>query len=200
MNRKENIISIAKDSFNFTIDAKPPSPLFLMRYVEWLTPYYSFLYLVSREFKPKVTVEIGTSWGFGATHLALGNPEGRVYTIEINQEFSDIFKSSAYYQEINNVEIIQDNSSNAVHRFENDSIDLLFIDGNHAYEVAKEDYDNYFPKVKEGGIILIDDIDFTDGMRRFWEEIKEDKFDVNYIRPIYTIRPGQGVGFGVVLK
>jgi predicted O-methyltransferase YrrM len=76
----------------------------------------------------------------------------------------------------------------------------LFIDGNHAYEVAKEDYDNYFPKVKEGGIILIDDIDFTDGMRRFWEEIKEDKFDVNYIRPIYTIRPGQGVGFGVVLK
>jgi predicted O-methyltransferase YrrM len=155
---------------------------------------------MSRAFKPKVTVEIGTSWGFGATHFALGNPEGWVYTIELHQEFRDIFKSSTYYQEISNVEIIPDSSSNAVHRFGENSIELLFIDGNHTYEGAKEDYNNYFPKVREGGIILIDDIDFTDDMRRFWEEIKEDKFDVNFIRPVYPLRPEQGVGFGVVLK
>ena len=200
MNRKENIISIAKDSFNFTIDAKPPSPLFLMRYVEWLTPYYSFLYLVSREFKPKVTVEIGTSWGFGVTHLALGSPEGMVYTIDSSLEFANIFTSSTYYHELNNVKVILGDSSEVVSRFENNSVDLLFIDGDHTYVGAKEDYGNYFPKVREGGIILIDDIDFTDDMRRFWEEIKEDKFDVNYIRPVYPLRPEQGVGFGVVLK
>ncbi len=59
----------------------------------------------------------------------------------------------------------------------------------------------YLPKVKNGGIILIDDIELDDDMRRLWKGIKEPKFDVNFIRPFDKMMAGRrGAGFGVVLK
>jgi hypothetical protein len=37
--------------------------------------------------------------------------------------------------------------------FENESIDVLFIDGDHSYAAVKADIELWFPKVKMGGII-----------------------------------------------
>lgn len=34
-----------------------------------------------------------------------------------------------------------------------DELDFVYIDGNHAYQFVKEDIENYFPKIKKGGII-----------------------------------------------
>jgi len=34
-----------------------------------------------------------------------------------------------------------------------DSLDFVYIDGNHSYEFVKKDIENYYPKIKPGGII-----------------------------------------------
>lgn len=172
----------------------------MLHSMEILFPYYSFLYLVGREFKPKVMVEIGTYQGLGSIHLALGSPKGKVMTIEQRPDLKDDFYRFCYNERIYNIEAIIGKSLLIADRFGDNSIDLLFIDGNHDYESAKEDYNKYLPKVKENGIILIDDIQLQGDMERFWEEIKEPKFDVNFIRPRNSSRPGEGTGFGVVLK
>lgn len=52
-----------------------------------------------------------------------------------------------------NVEIIKDYSMNAVKKFEDESLDFVFIDSNHAYESVKEDIMGWSKKVKKGGII-----------------------------------------------
>jgi len=44
----------------------------------------------------------------------------------------------------------------AVH-FQNDTIDCIFIDGDHTYEGVKNDIINYYPKVKTGGLMIFDD-------------------------------------------
>ena len=44
-------------------------------------------------------------------------------------------------------------SSEVARLFEDNSIDFIYIDGNHQYEFVKEDLINYVPKVKQGGII-----------------------------------------------
>lgn len=36
--------------------------------------------------------------------------------------------------------------------------DFLFIDGGHTYEIAKADWDNYYPMVRSGGIVGIHDV------------------------------------------
>jgi predicted O-methyltransferase YrrM len=51
------------------------------------------------------------------------------------------------------VKKIKMKSSNCVDMFDNESIDFIYIDGNHQYEFVKKDLINYVPKIKEGGII-----------------------------------------------
>ncbi len=56
------------------------------------------------------------------------------------------------------------------------TVDFLFIDGEHSYEVVKQDYLNYGPMVKSGGIIAFHDtIHPRTTVKQFWEELKENR-------------------------
>lgn len=56
-------------------------------------------------------------------------------------------------KEFNNVKIIKEFSSNAVLKFDDYSLDFVFIDGNHAYEYVLQDIMMWYTKIKNGGII-----------------------------------------------
>jgi hypothetical protein len=78
----------------------------------------------------------------------------------------------------------------ALNNFSDESIDLLHIDGLHTYEAVTEDFTNWYPKVKPGGVILFHDIqakiqDF--GAWKFWEETSP-KFES------FTFKHGYGLG------
>lgn len=63
------------------------------------------------------------------------------------KEFDEKFKN-------NDIIIkIKQKSSNAFTLFENESIDFIYIDGNHQYEFVKNDLNNFFCKIKNNGII-----------------------------------------------
>jgi len=49
--------------------------------------------------------------------------------------------------------IIRDLSVNAAKRFNDNSLDFIFIDACHDYECVKEDLHTWYPKLKKGGII-----------------------------------------------
>jgi predicted O-methyltransferase YrrM len=51
--------------------------------------------------------------------------------------------------------------------------DMLFIDGDHSYEMAKHDYEKFIKNVKSGGIIVFDDLHLH-GPGKFFEELKND--------------------------
>ena len=55
------------------------------------------------------------------------------------------------------VSLIKDFSVNAARTFEDESVDLVFIDGSHGYESVKADLENWFPKIKKNGILGGDD-------------------------------------------
>ena len=63
--------------------------------------------------------------------------------------------------------------------------DLVFIDGNHQYEATL----NYFEMLKENladkAMVIFDDIHWSEGMRRAWREICEQKgivFSINFFK------------------
>ena len=49
---------------------------------------------------------------------------------------------------------IRNTSSNAVLDINDNSLDVVYIDGNHAYEYVLEDLNNYWPKLRPGGIMF----------------------------------------------
>jgi predicted O-methyltransferase YrrM len=51
------------------------------------------------------------------------------------------------------VELIKSDSSAAASLFENESLDFVFIDGNHWYDYVKKDIEAWLPKIKKGGMI-----------------------------------------------
>lgn len=56
-------------------------------------------------------------------------------------------------------ELIRMLSHDAASCFENESLDFVYIDGNHAYPFVKQDIADYWPKVKPGGILAGHDLD-----------------------------------------
>jgi hypothetical protein len=54
----------------------------------------------------------------------------------------------------------------------NTPIDLLFIDGSHAYEDVLQDFEQFFPHVNPGGIVAFHDVvDTWPGPLRVWKEV-----------------------------
>jgi predicted O-methyltransferase YrrM len=78
---------------------------------------------------------------------------------------SEIFKNIG--DSANRWWFIHDYSENVHDRFELTSIDFLFIDGDHTYDAVKRDFENYFPKVKHGGLIFFHDSRMNRGGAQF---------------------------------
>jgi len=69
-----------------------------------------------------------------------------------------------------NINIIKESSHEASKLFSNGSIDYLMIDGDHSYEGVKQDIQDYFYKVKPGGIISGDDYKAFQGVKSSVDE------------------------------
>jgi hypothetical protein len=88
---------------------------------------------------------------------------------EVNQYNDRNYRQFSY--------LLRRSFDDAIAQFEDESIDLLHIDGLHTYEAVTHDFRLWLPKVNKGGIILLHDIcprhqDF--GVWRLWNEIKEE--------------------------
>ena len=73
--------------------------------------------------------------------------------------------------------LIQSTFDDALSYFQDGSISLLHIDGLHTYEAVKHDFETWFPKMQDDGIILFHDISVYQesfGVHRFWKEVKTD--------------------------
>ncbi|MGE5178985.1 MAG: class I SAM-dependent methyltransferase [Bacteroidota bacterium] len=78
------------------------------------------------------------------------------------------------------------------------SVDLLFIDGDHAYEGVSRDYEMYAPLVGPGGIVAFHDIvpgpeEAVGGVPRFWRELKRSQTAVEIVAD--WSQGGYGIGY-----
>jgi hypothetical protein len=81
------------------------------------------------------------------------------------------------------VEKIKDSSLNASGKFEDRSIDVVYIDGDHRYEAVVQDIKKWLPKVKPGGYLA--GHDYTDK----YSPSKPWKYDVKRALQDNSIEP-----------
>ena len=59
------------------------------------------------------------------------------------------------------VEVIKGCSWEVAEKFENESVDFIYIDAEHKYNSCKKDIQNWYPKLKKGGMIAGHDYSHT---------------------------------------
>ncbi len=71
---------------------------------------------------------------------------------------------------------IKEKSSDALSKIPS-NLDFVYIDGNHAYKFVKEDIENYYKKIRKGGILSGHDIDHPEIARAVIEFIQKEKIN-----------------------
>jgi len=149
--------------------------------------HLAFAYHLVRELNPNVFVELGVYKG--ESYFAFcqsvqennlvtqcygvdtwrGDPHSGFYCAEIGEEVADYNRRYAHFSHL-----LARTFKEAVEQFEDQSIDLLHIDGAHRYEDVKEDFEMWRSKLSENGIVLFHDVmerEHEFGVYRLWEEI-----------------------------
>ncbi|HCC71228.1 MAG TPA: methyltransferase [Bacteroidales bacterium] len=145
------------------------------------------LEMLVRMIKPVNILEIGTYTGYSAISMARALPrDGRLYTIEINDELEDICREYIQKTGLEDKIIMYKGDALDIMKEMNMSFDLIFIDGD------KRQYPEYYElavnKLNKGGYILADNVlwdgkvvdpaqhdSMTEGIRRFNLMVKEDQ-------------------------
>jgi len=151
--------------------------------------YYRFLYEYAKAERPSAMLETGTRHGHSAAHLAVGNPAGRVLTLDIDPSA----KAEMEAIKLPNVEAMTSDSVLAADHVAKamPTLDLLFIDSAHFYGLASSEFRVYRPRLRHGAIIILDDIRINPEMERFWASVEDPKVDLGFLHYM---------GFGVAVK
>lgn len=59
------------------------------------------------------------------------------------------------------------------------NLDFVYIDGGHNYEIIKQDIDNYYKKLKVGGVLAGHDVWLRDTWKGIWEFAVKNKLILN---------------------
>jgi len=148
----------------------------------------------------KTVVEIGTANGGVFWALCqMADPDAQLISIDLpGGEFGGGYKTDAiekfkkFKQGRQRLDFLMEDSHDLETKkklqslLKNESVDLLFIDGDHTYKGVKKDWKMYSPFVKKGGLVVFHDICLHLNVPRcevekFWKEIKKGKRVVEYI-------------------
>jgi len=145
------------------------------------------LYRLAKNCQGKgVIVEIGSWKGKSTILLAKGSEAGnklKVYAIdphtgsaEHREMYGEVWTFDEFKKNIETARVdhlivpILKTSIEAAKDFR-DPVELIFVDGSHEYDLVKLDFDLWFPKVIEGGVMVFHDTTWRAGPKRVVEEL-----------------------------
>jgi predicted O-methyltransferase YrrM len=156
------------------------------------------LHIICKLFRIETYLEIGVHNGSSMSYIVSEEQTKKCYGIDLFDDtisrysHDNLMLNNSYQNILNNninsqINLIKGNSfdKTTITELENkinkESVDLLFIDGDHTYEGIKNDFINYYKFVKKNGFIIIDDYEpnYPDIVKFVDEYIKNnDLFDM----------------------
>jgi len=128
------------------------------------------LYRLANYFKPKITLELGTSLGLASTALALGNPLGEVVSVE---GCGNTAAKATHYFETFNLKNVMLHTAvfDDFLAKNNTEYDFVYIDGNHSKEATLRYFNMLRKRVNSNSVFVFDDIYWNPEMTAAWHEI-----------------------------
>ena len=175
-------------------------------------------FLHEEEKRPLNILELGTSLGITTAYLASPDSRNKVVTMEGSEAVLRVAQGVWKMLKLENIEWIHGNIDDTLYNIyrvqssdvrvqsseaKDERIDLAFVDANHTYEATMRYADFLLNRLTEKGILVLDDIHYSEQMERAWSELKADPrvttsmdlyhvgllfVDTHYLKRHYRIR------------
>lgn len=130
---------------------------------DYINSFYNTEFTPLRDTKLTL-VEIGIAQGLSMKLFGGWFTNARIFGIDI---------SSKYIDDIDNVMLLYGDAytDQIIEKFADDSIDYLIDDGPHTLQSQLDCVVKWFPKIKKGGTLIIEDIQNIDGYKPKFDEL-----------------------------
>lgn len=130
----------------------------------------------NRKFNNFVELGVADAGSLWMYSLLFCTPESEIRGLEYDstsEPSTNLIVSELCNSRNRNVQVIGTHCNTYASQIKDESIDLLHIDADHDYPKVASYFENYYPKVAKGGIILIHDTASCEGSIKFRKEILE---------------------------
>jgi hypothetical protein len=173
---------------NNLLNAASFSPRVIESPSAWLG-HIPFAAWLIREINPIIFVELGTHFGHSYFSFCQSVAEARLatkcYAVDTwhgdehsGQYTDDIFAQVVAHQQeyyAGFSQLLRMTFDEALNSFEENSIELLHIDGLHTYEAVRHDFETWLPKLAPGAVVVLHDTIVREhgfGVWKLWEELQ----------------------------
>jgi predicted O-methyltransferase YrrM len=133
--------------------------------------YGELLFRLVNYFQPKNILELGTSLGLSAFYMHKAAPKAKLTTVE---GCADTHKFAVSLLKETGTFLVNDSFDNFLSKsIEQQKFDFIYIDGNHTYEATINYFKILLDHIDNDSVMIFDDIYWSPGMTKAWEEIKK---------------------------
>jgi predicted O-methyltransferase YrrM len=146
----------------------------ISKYSEKKPSLAQLIFRIIKNQQPATILDLGTSLGITTLYESKANPSGKVYTFEGCPNTALIAKKNFEKLSASNIEIIVGNIDSTLPELlkQLSTVDFVFFDANHRYEPTVNYFHQCLEKATEDSVFIFDDIYWSPGMKKAWEEIK----------------------------
>ena len=134
------------------------------------------LFNLARIYQPSQILELGTNLGIGSAYLSYGKQDAQIHTLEGCPNLSQIAAENFKFLRIKNIHLTNGDFKDTLDTVLDSisQLDLAFLDGDHSYDGTMAYFSKIKSKLHEQSIVVLDDIYWSEGMTRAWQEIVKD--------------------------
>ncbi|KAB2868838.1 MAG: class I SAM-dependent methyltransferase [Bacteroidales bacterium] len=131
------------------------------------------LYRLIQNYQPKTIIELGTSVGISTMYIAHDNSKASIFTIEGDEAVLGIAQNRFRKNGLTNIQTLSGVFDEQLPRIlsELNSVDFVFIDGDHNGRSLINYFNLLLPKINEKTVIIVDDIRWSKNMEKAWDYI-----------------------------
>lgn len=139
------------------------------------TTRQDFGYLFNEHRRTRLGVEVGVQNGYNSKQIT-AHWDGILICVDLWLDLSVYETAKETLKECHAI-LLRGDSLTIAAQFADESLDFVYIDAGHSYQEVKADYEAWYPKVRNGGVISGHDYapesnkNDCDGVRQFIEQL-----------------------------
>lgn len=124
--------------------------------------------------KPTSMLELGTQLGLSAAYLAAGRQSARMTSLEGHLPYVEWAQKNLDHLQLSHVKVLRTSFEEWIAEPGNHlaPIDLLYLDGDHRQKQILQYLQALRPRMSSKALVIVDDINWSAGMRKAWNEMK----------------------------